>query len=68
MAAVTDIKIVKHDLVPEGQIFQLAAWGMCVAAPLTHWSLRHEGRWPLLSRYSPGMIELARERRRRANG
>lgn len=48
--------------VQEGAVYQLGA--TLVVAPLTAWSLRHEGRYPLLSRYSRGMLERDRDRRR----
>lgn len=37
----------------------------CYAAPLTAFRLTHEGRYPLESRYSRGVLELERDRRRR---
>jgi len=58
------VGLAKSNLVPEGQIYHI--FGDLVAAPLTHWSITHEGRYPFLSRYAPGMIELERERRRRS--
>lgn len=38
--------------------------GPIVVGPLTYWSLLHEGRWPLLSQWSPGMAEARRQQRR----
>lgn len=49
-------------LIPEGEIWH--AGGRIVVGPKTRWSLEHEGRWPGLSRYSRGMLELERDRRR----
>lgn len=59
----------RSTLVPEGSLYRLRTpWGpseVLIAAPLTTWSIGHEGRWPMLSRYSRGMLELERDRRGR---
>ena len=64
--AAAGVELRTSRLVPEGQVWDISEHGLgraLVAGPLTSWSLRHEGRWPLLSRYSPGMAALERERR-----
>lgn len=50
-------------LLPEGDLYMIC--GRAYAGPLTYLSVvKMEGRYPLLSRYAPGMIERDRDRRR----
>lgn len=51
--------------VEEGALYQAGRSGVYYAAPLTYWRLTHEGREPMLSRWSLGMREVRRDRRRR---
>lgn len=65
MSRLGDLFVVVTDRVPEGQIWRFGERGDLFVAPLTAWSMAHEGRRPLHSRYTRGMAELERDRRRR---
>ena len=58
------VMVSSSNFVPEGLVYGLGD-SVIFVGPLTFWSLAHEGRWPMLSRYSRGMIELQRDRRQR---
>lgn len=55
--------LVADRFVPEGVVYKIGA--TIVIGPLTLWRWRHDMRDPMISRYSRGMIELERDRRRR---
>lgn len=57
------LQVIVNANVPEGQLFQMD--GKLVMGPITMWRIMHDMRDPLVSRWSVGMREVRRERRRR---
>jgi hypothetical protein len=62
VAYASGVRVARGD-VPEGSIYAIGTKGLLVG-PLTYWRLGHDLRYPFESRYSRGMMELERERRR----
>lgn len=60
------VEVKSSPLAPEGAIWNMNQGGvaMCFLGPITFWRFKHEGRWPLISRYSAGMNALEAERRK----
>lgn len=61
-----DIEVIESQHIPEKTMYRMA--GRLLVGPITGWRLRHEGRWPLMSRWSLGEIAHRHDKHLRRKG